>query len=210
MRFHPLPVIDLHPETDDTVSVSFGIPSELSGEFDFTQGQHLTLRREFNQEEVRRSYSICTSVFENDLRIAVKSIPQGLFSRFIHQTLAVGDVIDVQIDSNRLFGPRDEGLVFTDYLENVPEEFRELGATISMENAKGEIKNFLVTKLDDKTLTVDGNNPLCGRDVVFTLEILKVRNATDEEIRAGGKDIDFDQSTLAETFSASVSAKPFN
>ena len=122
----------------------------------------------------------------------------------------VGDVIDVQIDSNRLFGPRDEGLVFTDYLENVPEEFRELGATISMENAKGEIKNFLVTKLDDKTLTVDGNNPLCCRDVVFTLEILKVRNATDEEIQAGGKDIDFDQSTLAETFSASVSAKPFN
>jgi ring-1,2-phenylacetyl-CoA epoxidase subunit PaaE len=95
MRFHPLPVIDLHPETDDTVSVSFGIPDELSGEFDFTQGQHLTLRREFNQEEVRRSYSICTSVFENDLRIAVKSIPKGLFSGFIHQTLAVGDVIDV-------------------------------------------------------------------------------------------------------------------
>ena len=61
MRFHPLPVIDLHPETDDTVSVSFGIPDDLSGEFDFTQGQHLTLRREFNQEEVRRSYSIASS-----------------------------------------------------------------------------------------------------------------------------------------------------
>ena len=122
----------------------------------------------------------------------------------------VGDVIDVQIGSGRLFGPRDEGLVFTDYLENVPEEFRELGATISMENEKGEIKNFLVTNLDEKTLTVDGNNPLCGRDVVFTLEILKVRNATDEEIQAGGKDNDFDQSTLEETFSASVTAKPFN
>ena len=121
---------------------------------------------------------------------------------------AVGDVIDVQIDSDRLFGPRDEGLVFTDYLENVPKEFRELGATISMENEKGEVKNFFVTRIDDKTLTVDGNNPLCGRDIVFTLEILKVRNATDEEVQAGGKDIDFDHNILEETFSANVSAKP--
>ena len=121
---------------------------------------------------------------------------------------SVGDVIDVQIDSDRLFGPRDEGLVFTDYLENVPKEFRELGATISMENDKGEVKNFLVTKLDDKTLTVDANNPLCGRDVIFTLNILKVRNATDEEIQAGGKDIDFDQNTLEETFSSNLTVKP--
>ncbi len=121
---------------------------------------------------------------------------------------SVGDVIDVQIDSDRLFGPRDEGLVFTDYLANVPKEFRELGATISMENDKGEVKNFLVTKLDDKTLTVDANNPLCGRDVIFTLEILKVRNATDEEIQAGGKDIDFDQNTLEETFSSNLTVKP--
>ena len=121
---------------------------------------------------------------------------------------AVGDVIDVQIDSDRLFGPRDEGLVFTDYLENVPKEFRELGATISMENEKGEVKNFFVTRIDDKTLTVDGNNPLCGRDIVFTLEILKVRNATDEEVQAGGKDIDFDQNTLKETFFTNVTAKP--
>ena len=122
----------------------------------------------------------------------------------------VGDVIDVQIDSDRIFGPRDEELVFTEYLENVPEEFRELGAKISMENKKGEIKNFLVTRLDDKTLTIDGNNPLCGRDVVFTLEVLKVRNATHEEIAAGGKDMDFDQNTLEETFSPNVTAKPFN
>jgi FKBP-type peptidyl-prolyl cis-trans isomerase SlyD len=40
--------------------------------------------------------------------------------------------------------------------------------------------------LDDQTLTIDGNNPLCGREVVFTLEILTVRDATDEEMKAGG------------------------
>ena len=55
-----------------------------------------------------------------------------------------------------------------------------------MENDKGQTRSFLVTRMDDETLTVDGNNPLCGREVVFTLEILTVRDATDEEARAGG------------------------
>jgi FKBP-type peptidyl-prolyl cis-trans isomerase SlyD len=99
-----------------------------------------------------------------------------------------GDIIEVPIDSNRLFGPRNETLVFTDRTVNVPEEFRDIGTTISMENDKGEVRNFIVTRMDDKTLTVDGNNPLCGRDVVFTLEILTVRDASEEEIEAGGTD----------------------
>jgi FKBP-type peptidyl-prolyl cis-trans isomerase SlyD len=55
-----------------------------------------------------------------------------------------------------------------------------------MENDKGQTRSFLVTRIDDETLTVDGNNPLCGRDVVFTLEILAVRDASDEEMKVGG------------------------
>ena len=55
-----------------------------------------------------------------------------------------------------------------------------------MENENGTTRNFIVTRIDDKTLTVDGNNPLCGREVIFTLEILNIRDATDEEISAGG------------------------
>ncbi|MCF8016690.1 MAG: peptidylprolyl isomerase, partial [Chromatiaceae bacterium] len=100
---------------------------------------------------------------------------------------SVGDIIEVPIDCNELYGPRDESLVITDYIENVPEEYREVGTTITMENAKGETKSFLVTRKDDKTLTIDGNNPLCGREVIFRLEIITVRDATDEEIEAGGK-----------------------
>lgn len=100
---------------------------------------------------------------------------------------SVGDVIEVPIDCDKLYGPRDESLVFTDRIENVPEEFHEIGLTITMENGKGEPKNFIVTRFDDKTLTVDGNNPLCGREVVFKLEILNVRDATEEEIAIGGK-----------------------
>ena len=98
----------------------------------------------------------------------------------------VGDIIEVPIDCTTLYGERDESLVFTDRIENVPEEYREIGTTITMENSKGEPKNFIVTRMDDQTLTVDGNNPLCGRMVIFKLEVLTVRDATEEEIEVGG------------------------
>jgi FKBP-type peptidyl-prolyl cis-trans isomerase SlyD len=107
----------------------------------------------------------------------------------VHRELegkSAGEIIEVPIDGNQIFGPRDESLVFTDHIENVPEEYRQVGTSILMENDKGQTRSFLVTRMDDETLTVDGNNPLCGRAVVFTLEILTVRDATEEETRAGG------------------------
>jgi len=97
-----------------------------------------------------------------------------------------GEVIEVPIDGNQIFGPRDESLVFSDQIENVPEEYRQVGTSILMENDRGQTRSFLVTHVDDEKLTVDGNNPLCGREILFTLEILTVRDATDEETRAGG------------------------
>jgi FKBP-type peptidyl-prolyl cis-trans isomerase SlyD len=107
----------------------------------------------------------------------------------VHMALAgraAGEVIEVPIDGNQIFGPRDESLVFSDQIENVPEEYRQVGTSILMENDRGQTRSFLVTHLDDEKLTVDGNNPLCGREILFTLEILAVRDATEEETRAGG------------------------
>jgi FKBP-type peptidyl-prolyl cis-trans isomerase SlyD len=107
----------------------------------------------------------------------------------VHEELEgkrAGDIIEVPIDGNRIFGPRDESLVFTDRIDNVPEAYRQVGTAILMENDRGQTRSFLVTRVDDKSLTVDGNNPLCGREVVFTLEILAVRDATEAETRVGG------------------------
>ena len=106
-----------------------------------------------------------------------------------------GDVIEVPIDGNQIFGPRDDSLVVTEHIANVPEEYRKIGTSILMESNQGQTRSFLVTRMDDDTLTIDGNNPLCGRVVVFTLEILTVRDATDDETRMGeaiiaGADID--------------------
>ena len=116
----------------------------------------------------------------------------------VHKELegkSAGDIIEVPIDGNQIFGPRDDSLVFTSDIESVPEEYRQIGTSILMESNTGQTRSFLVTRMDDDTLTVDGNNPLCGREVVFTLEILTVRDATDEETRVGeaimaGADID--------------------
>lgn len=111
--------------------------------------------------------------------ILAPSVHRALQGKF------AGDVIEVPVDGNRIFGPRDESLVFTDYIENVPEQYRQVGTSIVMANESGQTRTFLVTRIDDRTLTVDGNNPLCGRDLVFTLEVLSVRDATDEEMRTG-------------------------
>jgi len=107
----------------------------------------------------------------------------------VHKELdgkCAGDVIEVPLDGNRIFGPRDESLVFIDRLENVPAEYRQIGLSILMENDTGKTRSFIVTRIDDETLTVDGNNPLCDREVVFRLEVLTVRDATDEEMKNGG------------------------
>lgn len=107
----------------------------------------------------------------------------------VHRELegkSAGDTVQVTIDGNQIFGPRDESLVFSDDIENVPEEYRQVGTSILMESDRGQTRSFLVTHLDDERLTVDGNNPLCGREVVFALEILSVRDATAEETRMGG------------------------
>lgn len=98
-----------------------------------------------------------------------------------------GDVIEVPVDCNELYGPRDESLVIVEPIQNVPKEFHEVGMSILMENDQGQTKTFIVTRMDRKTITIDGNNPLCGREVIFRLEINEVRDATEEEKEFGGK-----------------------
>jgi len=100
---------------------------------------------------------------------------------------ATGEIIEVPIDCNQLYGPRDESLVIIEPIQNVPEEYREVGTSILMENDNGQTKTFIVTRVDRKSVTIDGNNPLCGREVIFKLEIKQVRDASDEEIEFGGK-----------------------
>jgi ring-1,2-phenylacetyl-CoA epoxidase subunit PaaE len=94
-KFHQLEIIDVNHETEDTVSVSFYVPKTISAEYSFFSGQYLTLKRDIDGEEVRRSYSLCSSPFENEWRIAIKRVENGKFSNFALNNLKAGDLIDV-------------------------------------------------------------------------------------------------------------------
>jgi len=94
-HFHPLKVKNIRHETADCVSVALDIPKELSEHFQYKHGQNVTLKTMVGNEEIRRTYSICSSPFENELRIAVKKATGGLFSTYINEQLKEGDVLNV-------------------------------------------------------------------------------------------------------------------
>jgi FKBP-type peptidyl-prolyl cis-trans isomerase SlyD len=98
-----------------------------------------------------------------------------------------GQRVDLLVDCNELYGPRDESLVITEKVALVPREYRQVGNRILMENNLGQMKSFLVTKIEGDKITFDGNNPLCGREVIYQVKILAVRDATVEEKEYGGK-----------------------
>ena len=97
----------------------------------------------------------------------------------------VGQSIEVDIPPSEGFGEYDSDLTFTDDIDNVPPQFRKVGAEVEMANGEGESKTFVVSKIEDDKLTVDGNHPLAGKTAKFKVKVLDVRDATAEEIRNG-------------------------
>jgi ring-1,2-phenylacetyl-CoA epoxidase subunit PaaE len=95
IHFHSLRVKKVEKETDDCVSIEFDVPAELKETFQFRQGQNLTIKKVLNGEELRRNYSICTSPFDNKLKVAVKKVEGGLFSTYANDELKAGEVLEV-------------------------------------------------------------------------------------------------------------------
>ena len=93
----------------------------------------------------------------------------------------VGDEVTIRVSPENGFGDHDPSLTFTDDIENVPPQFRQLGMEVQMQNEEGEVKSFFVTKIEDGKLTVDGNHPLAGKELVVKVKILEVRDATKED-----------------------------
>ena len=104
-RFHRLRIAELRRETADCVSLAFAVPAALRPRFSFTPGQYLTLRTRIGGAEVRRSYSICSGIDDGELRVAVKHVPDGVFSHFANTRLAAGDVLEVMPPAGRFGVP---------------------------------------------------------------------------------------------------------
>ena len=94
-KFYPLTLKEVRPETKNAVSLSFDLPEDLVDTFSYKQGQHLIVRTKLDGEEVRRSYSICRSVNDQELRIAVKLLPGGRFSTYANEQLVAGATLEV-------------------------------------------------------------------------------------------------------------------
>jgi ring-1,2-phenylacetyl-CoA epoxidase subunit PaaE len=100
-KFHRLSIDNLRRETADAVSMTFAIPPELATDYAFAPGQYLTLRTTLDGEDVRRSYSICSSPDDRELRIAVKKVDGGAFSSYVLDDLKPGDELDVMTPTGR-------------------------------------------------------------------------------------------------------------
>jgi ring-1,2-phenylacetyl-CoA epoxidase subunit PaaE len=108
-HFRTLRIEDIRRETADCVSVAFAIPFSCREEFRYRQGQNITLRVKINGAEVRRSYSICSSPLEDELRVAIKKVPGGLFSTYANEQLQKGQEIEVLPPSGKFYTELDPG-----------------------------------------------------------------------------------------------------
>jgi len=108
-QFYKLSIKDIHKETDKCVTISFNVPLELQDKFTFKAGQYLTLKTMINREEVRRDYSICSAPKSGELKVAVKELANGTFSKFANRLLKVNDVLEVALPNGRfIFEPSEK------------------------------------------------------------------------------------------------------
>lgn len=96
-----------------------------------------------------------------------------------------GDEISVEISPEEGFGEHQAELTYTDDIDNVPPEFRHIGAEVEFQNDQGESKIFRVSSIENGKLTVDGNHPFAGRVITYIIKVISVRDATPEELANG-------------------------
>jgi len=165
IHFHPLMVKDVRKETTDCVSVAFDIPDKLKKDFRFTQGQSLTMRVTLNGEEVRRTYSICSSPLENEWRVAIKKKDGGLFSSFANAELKKGDVLEVM---------EPVGKFYTDLHPEHHKQYVAFAAGSGITPVMSIIKTTLATEPASRFTLVYGNRS--KHSIIFFDELEGLKN----------------------------------
>lgn len=98
-KFNKVKIKDIYKETADCSVITLDMPEELQEEYKFRQGQHLIFRVMENGEDLRRTYSLCSSPLDNEWQVAVKTIPEGKFSALVEKSLKPGDTLEVMAPS---------------------------------------------------------------------------------------------------------------
>ncbi len=163
LHFHKLTVKDIKKETSDCVSIAFEIPTEIQEAFRFTQGQNITIKTKL--DEVRRSYSICTSPLDNELRVAVKKVTNGVFSTFATEKLKKGDVLEVMAPT---------GTFFTEVKASNKKEYIFFAAGSGITPVISIIKTILFTEKNSNITLVYGNRNVSS--IIFKEEIESLKD----------------------------------
>lgn len=164
-RFYELEVSDIRQETDDCVSIELVVPEDLKEIFSFTQGQHLTFKKNINGQEIRRNYSLCTAPHENKLKVAVKKVKNGLFSTFANEFLKPGDFLESLPPMGRFFVPLDH---------TVPKTYLAFVSGSGITPIISNIKAILMGEPDSRFTLFYGNK---GRkSIIFKEELDGLKN----------------------------------
>lgn len=166
MQFNTLRVKDVRKETSDTVSVAFTIPTEVNKEdYNFIPGQYITLKAIINGEDVRRAYSICSAPHENELRVAIKKVPHGVFSTYANTELKAGDAIEVMTPT---------GHFHSEYKENNAKNYVLFAAGSGVTPILSIIKHVLHTEAESTITLLYGNKDVDS--IIFGKEIDALKN----------------------------------
>jgi ring-1,2-phenylacetyl-CoA epoxidase subunit PaaE len=211
--FHRLKIKDIRRETEDCVSISFDIPENLESEFKYKQGQYITLKETINGEELRRSYSACSSpVADSDLRIAVKKVENGRMSGHLNNGIRVGQEMEVM---------KPMGNFYTDMPAGSPKHYVGFAAGSGITPILSLLKTALAADEQSKFTLFYGNKT--SKDIIFKEELdsledkygdrlqvthLLSREATSDPLFEGRLSTD-KCSELMDKFSATKSADEY-
>ena len=165
IHFHPLLIKEIRKETPECVSVVFEIPGNLKKSFQFKQGQSLTMRKSIGNEEVRRTYSICSSPLDNEIRVAIKKCEGGLFSSFANEYLKKGDTLEVM---------EPVGKFYTDLQPAQKKNYLAFAAGSGITPVLSLIKTTLATETSSTFTLVYGNRSRAS--IIFFEELEGLKN----------------------------------
>jgi len=168
IHFYPLRIKKINKETDQCVSVEFEIPESLSNSFQFKQGQSLTMRTNLDGEEVRRTYSLCSSPLDKKWKVAIKKVDGGLFSSFANDNLKEGDLLDVM---------EPVGKFYTDLDPSNKKNYLAFAAGSGITPVISIIKTVLKTEPQSTFTLVYGNKN--RNTIIFRETIEGLKNAAD-------------------------------
>ncbi|HKO82690.1 MAG TPA: FAD-binding oxidoreductase, partial [Chitinophagaceae bacterium] len=165
IHFHRLRIKEIRKETEECVSIVFDIPEELKNSFQFKQGQSLTMRTNIADEEVRRTYSICSSPFDDEVRVAIKKVGGGLFSTFANEDLKPGDLLEVM---------EPVGKFYTDLNPAHKKKYLAFAAGSGITPVLSLIKTTLATEASSTFTLVYGNKSRSS--IIFFEELEGLKN----------------------------------